>query len=108
MSDSVASNASVLLTFRATNVRSFKDGLELSMLASALSEPAVPRQVRWREGGKPVSVLPVAGIFGGNASGKSNALRAMADMRMHVLQSFRHGTPSGGIPPRQFRLDPRT
>jgi predicted ATPase len=106
MTEIAAANASVLLSFRAENVRSFKDGLELSMLSSALSEPGVPRQVRWREGGKPVGVLPVAGIFGANASGKSNALRAMGDMRFQVLQSFRHGSPTGGVPTRPFRLDP--
>ena len=39
----------------------------------------------------PVSVLPVAGIFGANASGKSTVLRAMADMRAVVVGSFRHG-----------------
>ena len=38
-----------------------------------------------------MSVLPVAGVFGANASGKSTILRAMADMRVVVLNSFRHG-----------------
>lgn len=107
MADYVAQNASVLLAFRAKNVRSFRDELELSMVASRLADPAVTRHVAWREGGKPVGVLPAAGIFGANASGKTNVLRAMSDMREHVLTSFRLGSPTGGMPQRPFRLDPR-
>jgi hypothetical protein len=36
-----------------------------------------------------VRVVPVAGIFGANASGKSSFLEAVDDMRMYVLDSFR-------------------
>lgn len=78
------------------------------MLATARSEPDVVRHVEWREGGKPVGTLPVAGIFGANASGKTNVLRAMDDMRSLVLGSFRHGAPTGGIAQHPFRLDPAT
>ena len=108
MMEQVASNASVLLSFRAENIRSFRDELEFSMLETSLSDRDVVRQVAWREGGKPVGVLPVAGIFGSNASGKTNVLRAMSDMRAHVLHSFRHASPTGGVPNRPFRLDPAT
>lgn len=99
-------DVSMLLTFRAENVRSFRDELELSLLATALAEKDVPQSVPWREGGRPIRVLPAAGIFGANASGKSNLLRAMADMRTHVLHSFQHGDPAGGMPRNAFRLDP--
>lgn len=105
-SDDVPREASVLLGFRAENVRSFRDELGFSLLATTLSEPHAKRSVPWREGGKPVEVLPVAGIFGANASGKSNVLRAMYDMRGHVLHSFRRGRPTGGFPQRPFRLEP--
>ena len=67
-------DVSMLLTFRAENVRSFRDELELSLLATALAEKDVPQSVPWREGGRPIRVLPAAGIFGANASGKSNLL----------------------------------
>jgi uncharacterized protein len=95
---------SVLLSFKARNVRSFRDELELSMLATTLSEKAARRSVDWREGGTPIDVLPVAAIFGANASGKTNVLRAMDDMRMLVLQSFRQ-TPTAGLAQMPFRLD---
>ncbi|MGW0805152.1 AAA family ATPase [Nonomuraea sp. NPDC002799] len=101
-----AGQISMLLAFRAENVRSFRDPLELSLEATALAEEGVPRQVPWREGGRPVKVLPVAGIFGANGSGKSNLLRALAEFRDHVLMSFRSGDPSGGMPRHAFRLDP--
>lgn len=50
-------------------------------------------------------VLPAAGIFGANASGKSNFLRAMADMRRLVLTSFRSGDRSSPIERNAFLLD---
>jgi len=98
----------MLLTFRAENVRSFRDAFELSLLATSLAEPGVPRPVPWRAGGRPVQVLPAAGVFGANASGKTNVLRALDDMRALVLQSFRQGDPRGGMPRNAFRLSPST
>src|SRR5580658_686101 len=93
----------MLLAFRAANVRSFRDELELSLLATTRAEPRVVRQVSWREGGQPLGVLPAAGIFGANGSGKSNLLEAMDDMRFYVVNSFRR---TGKMLPRwPFRLD---
>ncbi len=46
-------DASVLLAFRSENVRSFRDEFELSLVASAIAEKEVVRQVPWREGGRP-------------------------------------------------------
>lgn len=96
---------SVLLSFRAENARSFRDPLELSLLPTAMAESEVVREVPWREGGSPIGVLPVAGVLGANASGKSNMLRIMDDMRRLVLTSFRLGVPTGGIERHPFRLD---
>ncbi len=98
-------DASALLAFRAENVRSFRDEFELSLVSTRLAEEDVARLVTWREGGRPIGVLPVAGVFGANASGKSNVVKAMDDMRAHVLHSFRRGSPTGGIPRRPFLLD---
>lgn len=100
-----ASQPSVLLTFRAENARSFRDELNFSMLATRLSERRFVRSVEWREGGAPIQALPAAGVFGANGSGKSNLLKAMDDMRGHVLHSFRRGDPGGRIPRRPFVLD---
>ncbi|MBK5222066.1 MAG: ATP-binding protein [Acidimicrobiia bacterium] len=73
-----------------------------------MSEPRYVREVPWRQGGQPVSVLPAAGLFGANGSGKSTVLRIMDDMRSHVVHSFRHGNPDGGIQRRPFLLDARS
>ncbi len=103
MFESVAPNASMLLAFRAENVRSFRDEIELSMVATSMSEQRFVRQVEWREGGRPIGVVPLVGVFGPNASGKSNLLEAMDDMRTLVLQSFRQEIKRG--PNWVFRLD---
>lgn len=95
----------MLLAFRMENVRSFRDEMEFSMEATALAEQDVPREVPWRQGGRPLQVLPVAGLFGANGSGKTNVLKAMGELRSHVLLSFRSGDPSGGMPRHPFRLD---
>jgi uncharacterized protein len=95
---------SVLLAFKARNTLSFRHEFEFSMLATTRAEKDARRQVEWREGGQPIDVLPVAAIFGANASGKTNVLRAMQDMRFLVLQSFRQA-PTGGMRHKPFRLD---
>lgn len=97
---------SALIEFRASNVRSFKDDIELSMLSTGMSIPDVVRMLDWRKGGRTVGVLPVAGIFGANASGKSNLLRVMADMRNLVLDSFRTSSQVKTTPIQPFLLDP--
>ena len=69
-----------------------------------LSDEDAVREVPWREGGRPINVLPVAGIFGANASGKSNLLKAMHDMRTLVTRSFKRGTPGGEIERQPYLL----
>lgn len=95
----------MLLEFRASNVGCFRDEVALSLLATRLAETAVVREIPWREGGNLLRVLPVAAVFGPNASGKTNILRAMNDMRHLVLESFRSAHPRREIDVRRFRLD---
>jgi uncharacterized protein len=103
MSNQVAHHASMLLAFRAENVRSFRDAIDFSMVATSRSEPRVVREISWQESGRSIKVVPVAGVFGANASGKSNFLEAFDDMRMYVLNSFRRDLRPGERWP--FRLD---
>jgi hypothetical protein len=105
VSDSAVGAPSVLLAFRGSNVRSFRDELELSMLATRLSDPAHVREVRVAGTTTPIRVLPVAAVIGANASGKTNVMRVMNDMREHVLHSFRRLAPQAHIPRRRFQLD---
>jgi uncharacterized protein len=94
---------SVLLAFRAENVRSFRDQVHISSLGTAMAEPNYVRHVAWREGGHPVAVNAVLALFGANGSGKSNVIKAMDDMRFLVLHSFRW-SPSRRIPRNPFLL----
>jgi uncharacterized protein len=104
--DPPTTSASMLLRFQAANVRSFRDPVELSLQATTMAEPGVPRLLPWRESTKhPVRVLPAAGIFGANASGKTNLLRVMDDMRRLVVTSF-SSTNRNRIYRKPFRLDP--
>ncbi|MEV4568618.1 ATP-binding protein [Nonomuraea sp. NPDC049419] len=107
MMDGEADRRSMLLAFRAANIYSFYDELDFSLEATAQAEEGVPRDVHWhRKGGRPLKVLPAAGVFGANASGKTNLLKAFHDLREHVLFSFRSADPSGGVHRHNFRLDP--
>lgn len=101
-----AAARSMLLAFRAANVRSFLDPFELSLEATAMAEQNVPREMPWREDTRhPLRVLPAAGIFGANASGKTNIIRAMDDMRRMVLTSFKTTGRSSRISRHPFLLD---
>ncbi len=96
---------SALLSFTAGNVRSYRDEAHLSLLATRLASAEVRRDLDVQALASPVSVLPVAGVFGANASGKSTLLLALADMRVVVAGSFRGGNLSSGVYRRPFALD---
>ncbi len=94
----------MLLGFTVANVLSFRDEQTLSLVAAGLDEGQA------RETGvvierRPVQVLPVVGVYGANASGKSNLLRALRLMREAVLDSFAEWTSVDGVPRVPFALD---
>jgi uncharacterized protein len=96
----------MMVSFSARNVRSFRDSIEFSLEATPISERGVPRTLPWREDGpRPARILPAAGIFGANASGKTNFLRVLSDMRQLVMTSFRAGGSSRQLEHHPFRLD---
>ncbi|MEU6535361.1 AAA family ATPase [Streptomyces sp. NPDC047000] len=64
------------------------------------------RTTALRDHGQDVSVLPVIGVFGANASGKTNLLRALFDMRDAVRTSFAEWATKPGVPRHPFKLDP--
>jgi hypothetical protein len=98
----------VLLRFRAANVRSLRDEQELSFVApeAALDDlgGTAARDLALAGGGS-VDVYPLIGIFGANASGKSNVLAALTDMRKAVLNSYARWASYDGIPRHTFALD---
>ena len=94
----------MLLRFGVSNYLSIKDRQELSLVASALKDDesgliTPPVTVKER-------LLPAAVIYGANASGKSNVVKAFEFMRLFALYSHSRGepgTPTGVMP---FGLNP--
>ena len=97
--------STALLSFIAQNVRSYRDEVVFSLEATRLANSEVVHRLAIAGIKDPVKVLPAAGIFGANASGKSQLLRAMSDMRSVVINSFRRGDRISGIRRRPFLLD---
>lgn len=95
----------MLLSFRVANHRSIREETELSLVATELNE-STARETGARSEGRPVSVLPAVGIFGANASGKSNVLHGLRFMRTAVLDSFADWGRKPGVPREPFALDP--
>ena len=78
---------------------SFRDASLFSMIASLERQhrERVPRIKRY-----PTKVLPIAALYGGNASGKTNMFQALSFSRNMILQGVR---PDRKIPVKPFQLD---
>lgn len=90
----------MLLRFSIENWMSFRASATLSMLASREKQHA-ERLAQLAQHQK-LKLLPVAAIYGANASGKSNLVRAMAMARSFVVLGNAIDHP---IPRARFRLD---
>ena len=75
----------MLLNFAVTNYRSIKERQVFSLMAVE-GLPHEESLIRSKDG---IPILPVALLFGANASGKSNILQAFGMMRQMVLNSVR-------------------
>jgi uncharacterized protein len=85
----------MLLSFRFANHRSFHAEQQLNLTSVYGPSEDIP-------GGAAVAV---AGIFGANASGKSNCLHALWFMRLLAVRSDREVEPGMGLIRHPFRLD---
>jgi uncharacterized protein len=89
----------MIISFSIENWMSFSDSVSFSMVAS-----------RERQHGERVSkvskyqtrILPVAAIYGGNASGKTNFFKALNFVKLMVVKGV---GPDGLIPVEPYRLD---
>lgn len=91
----------MLLRFGFSNHRTFSGTAELSFIAARGSDlPDHPRP--WS--GARHGVLPVVGLYGANASGKSSVLHAFSMMAAHVTQSFIGVKPNDKVPRQPFKL----
>lgn len=76
----------MLIQFRFKNFKSFKEETILDLSATKITEHSDHVYTIGDE-----KILPVAAIYGANASGKSNAIEAFGYMRFYVLESFKYG-----------------
>jgi hypothetical protein len=95
----------MLLRFRVANHLSLRDEQQLSFVTDKPGEGNARATGVMCEG-RPLYALPVVGLYGGNASGKSNVLRAMDFMRTAVLDSHAEWAKGEGVPRRPFAFDP--
>jgi hypothetical protein len=90
----------MLIEFRVRNHRSIRQEQCLTMEAGPRQDPLDPRVRRVAGAKKPL--LCAAGIYGANASGKTNVLRALAWMGEAVKRSHSFWSPRGGVPREAF------
>ncbi|MBN1912123.1 MAG: ATP-binding protein [Pirellulales bacterium] len=86
----------MLIEFRVENHRSLRDEQVLTMEAGRVGDESDPRPRQ--VSGHSTPLLTVAGLYGANASGKSNVLAALAFMLEAVLNSHRRWSPDRGVP----------
>ncbi len=91
-----------VLRYQVRNHTSFRDDTELSFVSTTQPDEPSYRiaSAHARDG-----LLPVVGVWGANASGKTNLLKALLTMRDHVRSSFRL-EPEAPIPWEPFALRP--
>ncbi|MEM9215961.1 MAG: ATP/GTP-binding protein [Cyanobacteria bacterium P01_F01_bin.150] len=90
----------MLIQLTVENILSFKTAVTFSMLAIN-SDSSHRKRLAVDEAGKDRSVLPIAAIYGANAAGKSNLIRAIAFARDLVVEGTRSNQL---IPINVFRL----
>ena len=83
----------MLIDFSFSNFRSFRDEQSFSMI----------REKRFMESDESLH-SPIAAIYGANASGKSNFLKALRAMRNMVVNSYSQGDASSPIPREPFSV----
>ena len=98
----------MLLDFRVKNFKSFKEEAQFSMEASSLREAWSLPKTAFIEPAEHMKVLPVAAIYGANASGKSNLFLAMMTMCWYIQTSLARENVVYKIPVEPFRLSPGT
>lgn len=94
----------MLIEFTVGNYRSFHEKVTLSMLATSLKDSPELDENNIFQAGK-YSLLRSAAVYGPNASGKSNLVRAMMFMRQFILESATKLQAGEKINVQRFKLD---
>jgi AAA15 family ATPase/GTPase len=90
----------MLIRFRVRNYLSFKEEVELSMVAGKVQQH--PEQVVRKSSRQGVDLLRACMIYGANASGKSNLVKAIDFARYMIIDGVR---AKASIPRKPFKLD---
>lgn len=98
----------MFLKFCVENFLSLKDRVELSFVASTLKESLPEENDLIREPEVGLSILRSAVIYGANASGKSNVLKALAFYKQFITDSFINSQAGKPIAVEGFRLNVQT
>ena len=95
----------MILEFCLNNYLSIKDEMKISFLATSLKEklPEQNDSVPLADTG--FSLLRSAVVYGANASGKSNMLKALAFFKRFITESFINSQAGEGIDVEPFRLN---
>lgn len=94
----------MLINFSVKNFKSFREEVNLSMVASSLKEASTIPSGAFIEAEKNLKILPVSVLYGANASGKSNLIDAMAQMKYFTLTSLARENINDKIPVEPFCL----
>ncbi len=99
----------MLLEFSVGNFRSFKEPVTLSMVAAKLNakNPQLDQNNSFQVEDE-LTLLTSAAVYGANASGKSNLVKALAFMRWFVINSSKETQIEDPIDVAPFRLDTET
>ncbi len=89
----------MLISFKVANFMSFNEEVELSMVAGLTR--SLPHHVIKTKGKNDLNILKTAIIYGANASGKSNLIRAMDFGRKLITKGTK---PQKNIPIKYFKL----
>ena len=98
----------MILEFCATNYLSIKDELKLSFVSTPLKETSAEPNDLFALADTGISLVRSAVVYGANASGKSNVLKAFAFYKRFITESFKDSQAGEAIDVENFRLNATT
>ena len=98
----------MILEFCVSNFLSIKDDLKLSFVATTLKESLSEPNDVIRISDMGLALVRSAVIYGANASGKTNVLKAIAFYRHFIMDSFKNSQAGESIDVENFRLNAST
>ena len=99
----------MIIQFTIGNFLSFKEQSTLSLVASALKEIQVPAEdIIFNVGTSGLSLMKSAVVYGANASGKSNFIKALEFFKWYVINSSKDIQAGERVNIESFRLNSLT